>query len=237
MKNHYFSRITSVLLAVFVAFGMLFIYTGNVNAADVWELGLPVDNLYAGMEGYNVWVSSYNEESGESVDATVTSVKSSNSKVIKVHKNKYDGDTWFSADFKKVGKSTLTIKYKKPDGSSSTMKKTLTVKKYPNQIKSLKVNGKKVKVSANKYGFYVEKCKKTSVKVKVSLKKGWKVDKYVYANAYNSKTGKDKEIKIKASNITKGKAIKFPKGYDSLNVNFEMVKGNKRVPYYVGFFR
>ena len=237
MKNHYFSRITSVLLAVIVAFGMLFVYTGNVNAADVWELGLSVDNLYAGMENYSIQVSNYNDESGEPLDAKVTSVKSSNSKVIKVRKNKYDGDTWFSADFKKVGKSTLTIKYKKPDGSSSTMKKTITVKKYPNQIKSLKVNGKKVKISENKYGFYVEKCKKTSVKVKVSLKKGWKVDEYVTASACNSKNGKEKEIKIKASNITKGKAIKFPKGYDTLNVNFDMVKGKKMVPYYVGFFR
>ena len=53
MTKKYFSRITAMLLAVFVAFGMICFNTGEVNAKSSWYVALP-DTMYVGMEGYSV---------------------------------------------------------------------------------------------------------------------------------------------------------------------------------------
>ena len=233
MTKKYFSRITAMLLAVFVAFGMICFNTGEVNAKSSWYVALP-DTMYVGMEGYSVDVGKYNESTGETTWAKkIISVKSSNKSVLKVKTEKWDNNKYFNLKCKKAGKAKLTVKYKKPDGSTSTVKKTIKVKKYPNQIKSLKVNGKKVKVSENKYQYFKSNNKKSSVKIKMALKKGWKIS-YVSVRAYNSKTDKSKDIKVSKSAVKNGKAIKIPKSYTGLDINIGMEKGNDYISYYIG---
>ena len=114
------------------------------------------------------------------------------------------------------------------------IKKTITVKKYPNQIKSLKVNGKAVKVSENKY-FLDSKTGKTSVKIKMALKKGWKI-KNVEAYAY-TKNYTEKKISATKKAISKGSAISFPKKYRELHVTVNMSKGKDVVSYTFYFYR
>ncbi len=234
MERTIVRRISAAVIALLVAFSMLYISVGEVNAADTWEI-LGENVYYSGMSGYNVNVSSWNDQTQEYKDGVVKSVKSSNPKVVKINKSTWDGVAYYSMDFKKVGKAKITVKFKKPDGSTGTLSKTLKVKKYPNQIKSLKVNGKKVKTSkgSKRYEYYITGYKKTKANVKVALKKGWKVSA-VYVHAYSSKKDKTKDIKVKKSAVKKGSAIKFPKGYDYLNINIEMKKGNSYITYYVG---
>jgi len=200
MKKH-LSRVTSMLLAVFVAFSMVIGSTGAVFASSTWVVGPEEKTGFAGSTNV-VYV--YSSKSGKS--ATVKSVKSSNKKVIKVSKYYYYDDknkkhTGYELLYKKAGKAKITVKYKTPSGKVKTAKKTITVKPYPNPIKSLKVNGKKVSTKKNQY-FYDKKYKGTKAKIKVKLNKGWKI-KSAYIDVYNNKTGK--EIKGAKTKVKKGK--------------------------------
>jgi polyribonucleotide nucleotidyltransferase len=82
------------------------------------------------------------------------------------------------------------------------------VKAYPKVIKTLKVNGKKVKVTSKKHAYAVtqKKFKKRYAKVKLSKKKGWKID-YVYVDMWNDK-GEGDQIKVSVSTIKKGGKIR-----------------------------
>ena len=239
MNSNVFKRVSAVLLAMFVAFGMMCFGTWEAKAADKWEF-MGYDTYYIGQTyGNYIDVGSYDEAKDDTVWATVTSAKSSKKSVIKIKT-----ETWtdennkpvknYTMSFRKAGKAKITVKFKKPDGSKGTITKTINVKKYPNQIKSLKVNGKKVKTSkgTKRYDYTVTKFKKNKVTVKMALKKGWKVS-YVSAYAYNTKNGKDKDIKVKPAAVKKGTGIKFPKGYDLMNITIDMQKGNQYISYFV----
>ena len=221
-------RIISLMLSVFVAFGLVFVSTGDVKADSVdWYIAMS-DTEYANMP-IPTSVEVFNDD-GEA--ATVTSVKSSNKKSAKVSSYEYDGETYYLVSFKAIGKAKITVKYKTPDGETGTLTQTVTVKKYPKPFKSLKVNGKTKKVSKNKYMCEVTKYKKTTAKVKMALNKGWKIaDVSVTANDYSA--NKTKEIKVSKSAIKKGKAFKFPKKYDSLDINIGLKKGSKYMNYYI----
>lgn len=171
--------------------------------------------------------------------ATITDVKSGKKSVLTVKKSTFKDEkgkkqVYYWLDAKKVGKATITVKYKDASGKTGTLKKTITVKKYPNQIKSLKVNGKAVEVSENKY-FLDSKTGKTSVKIKMALKKGWKI-KNVEAYAY-TKNYTEKKISATKKAISKGSAISFPKKYKELHVTVNMSKGKDVVSYTFYFYR
>ena len=184
-------------------------------------------------------ISVYDKNDKDAPDAEITSVKSSKKSVIKVIKhtdkdsrgNKY---TMFWLEAKKAGKATITVKYKTPSGKTGTLKKTIRVKKYPKPVKSLKVNGKTVKVSDNKY-FFFQKTSKKSVKVKMTPKKGWKIMS-VNAVAF-TKNDNTKKISVKKTQIKNGKAISFPKKYKELNLDVEMTNGKDTITYTVFFNR
>ena len=83
-------------------------------------------------------------------------------------------------------------------------------------VTGLKINGKDIKLKGEqRYGVHV-KNKGTTEKIKIALKKGWKIDS-VYGYYNNDKTGESKDIKDekKLKNLVKsGKAISFPKKWD-----------------------
>jgi putative transposon-encoded protein len=185
----------------------------------------------------NGWVNVYDKNSVFGVEGKVKSVKSSKSSVLKVQKVPvyYDNGkkaTQYYVDARKTGKAKLTIKFTDPKGKSHTLKKTITVKKYPNEIKSLKVNGKKVNVKKNKY-FFTKKTSSTSVKVKMALKSGWKI-KSVESWKYK-KSGNATNIKVTKKMVQNGSKISFPKKYKGLEVYVTMAKGSDTITYSVSF--
>ena len=140
----------------------------------------------------------------------------------------------------KAGKTTITVTYTTFEGSTGKASFKLEVKKYPKAIKSLKVNGKKVKVEKKKIDTrfsYNLKYNKTSAKIKMALNNNWKIKK-VWA-IYEIGSGDYYETKkISKQTIAKGKKIKFQKKYDDFYVYIDMKnsKGNT-FTYYVYFER
>ncbi len=194
---------------------------------------------YAGMYDNYVGVGYYNPEKDKGYEGKVTSIVSSNKAVVKVNKGTaYDERgkkfTLFTLDYKKAGTAKLTIKYTRPGGKKATLKKTLVVKKYPNMIKSLKVNGKSVTISKNKFRYSVKSYKKTSAKIKLTAKSGWKVKEVT--GDYYGKSYKYSELK--KSVVTKGTSISFPKKYDHVifYIYMENKNGDSAV-YEVDMFR
>ena len=239
MNCNVLKRVSAVLLAMFVAFGMMCFSTWETKAADNWELSSP-DTFYVGQREFYLDVGNYDDASGETDWATITSAKSSKKSVVKIKSDTWEGEDGnpvkaYSMKFLKAGKAKITVNFQKSNGSAGSITKSVTVKKYPNQIKSLKVNGKTIKTSKGikRYEYYVTKFKKSKVNVKMALKKGWKISD-VYVSVYNSKNGKSKDIKVKKSAVKKGTGIKLPKGYDNMNINIYMSKGKQEISYYIG---
>ena len=226
-----FSKVLSLMLAAVVAVGVIGIGTGNAFAAShKWVIS--GDNYI--WKGDTAYVGVNDENSKDYTEAQVTKVVSSN-KNVKVIKNKYDDDVWFNLKGQKIGKAKITVYYKVPGSSAVKHKaKTIKVKAYPNEIKSLKVNGKAVKVGSNKYNYHVYDYKKTTASVKLALKKGWKIDN-IYAYAY-TKSGKEADVKITKKMLTNGTAIKFAKKYADIYIGIGMVKGNDYANNYINYF-
>ncbi len=220
-----FSKIMAALLAVLVAFSMVIIDTETASAKSSWDVYL---NNYAFVGQQETVYAGNGDDS-----ATVTSVKSGNSKIIKVKKSKFEGVTYYDLKYKKTGKTKVTVKFKTPSGEVFTKTKTIKVLKYPNHIKSIKINGKSVNVKKNKY-YFDKKVKGTSVNIKMATKNGWKIS---YADINMSGKNNEKEVKNSKSKIKKGTTIKFPKGYDYLSAWVEMSKGNKYITYQVFLYR
>ena len=106
-----------------------------------------------------------------------------------------------------------------------------------NEIKKLTVLGKNVnlKKTDNKF-FYSKKCKTTKPKIKMTLKKGWKIE-YISAGAYKNGNYK-KEVKVTKTMLKKGKAISFSKKYDNVYISVFMInsKGD-RINYDISLYR
>jgi len=161
--------------------------------------------------------------SNSEVESVVT-IKSSNPKVLKINRHGTSSDLWsYSIKPIKAGKVRITVTYK-IDGTTKTTSNTFTVKKFPNPIKAMTVNGKKVPVPTAKnftdwQRVYCFKGK--SAKVKVTPAKGWKLsgklcaiitDKDVYdgydyqklfANGTAFKFGKSKNASVEFTLVRK----------------------------------
>ena len=175
--------------------------------------------FYAGMKDVGVSAGYYDVKKDKPYDGKLISVKSSNKKVVKVNKETFPDEKGkkvkaFSLDYKKAGKAKITVEFKSAKGKKYKITKTIVIQKYPKVIKSLKVNGKKVKVSKNKFEYCVNNYKKTSGKVKLALKKGWKVLE-VTAD-YNGRKWKNVELNRKV--VKKGSKISFPKKYELMTI-------------------
>lgn len=206
-------RLLSLVLAAAVAFGTLTFSTGNVYASG-YTLSLD-DTIWIidGMSyGIHVFDSKWKMKK-------ITAVTVSDDTLATINKDKLDGDVWWGVTPKKSGKVKVTVTFKTKSGKKKASK-IVRIKKYPNQIKSLKVNGKKV--STKEYQDYYENTYKgTSVKVKAALKSGWKMTNGIYCYVLD-KNGNKKTINIKKSRILNGKAIKFARKYKEFSLYFEM---------------
>jgi hypothetical protein len=210
---------------------MIIVSADYANAADTgWTLRMS-NPLYIGKPGT---VEVYNRNDSKK-KATIFGVTSSNPVVAYVY---YDVKTnKFRIQTGKVGKTTITVNYAPSGGRPSTFTQVLVVKKYPNHIRSLKVNGKKVKIKGSKRYAYTAKVKnRTKINVRMALKNGWTIDK---VTGYCYKKNDTKGVKISGAKkkVKKGKTIKFPKKYYRMSLVIMMKKGKNNISYTINLYR
>jgi hypothetical protein len=121
---------------------------------------------------------------------------------------------------KKAGKSKISVTYEY-QGEETTLKATFNVKKYPEPISSLKVNGKKLNTKKNHFNSSV-KWKSGKTKITVKASKGWKVYDMYYFDS------KDKYHEIK-----NGKKYSIPK---NTTIHIDLKNKKKEViSYHIDF--
>ena len=194
--------------------------------AEAKKVSIKGQLLWAGAYGESITVKNAPE------GAVVTSVKSSNKSVLKV--NQY-GDTFddISVTPKKAGKAKITVKYKVGKNSYSVTSANFTVKKFPKAIKSLKVNGKSVSLTKDKFDYPLFDYAKTKGTITVKAASGWKVSKLVLFPDpdYNPSSTYRKTVK-------NGKSFNIPSdGSYCVDITMTNKKTNDVFVYHVGFFR
>ena len=234
MRKFNFRKILSLALAAFVAFGTFAVGAVNVNAAtEDWKIFN--DTVWLGSEQWDNYIDVYDNASPQTRKA-ITSATSSDTSVFSIKTEAFeDGNNYFIIGVA-PGTAKLTVSFTTQSGETKTLSKNIVVKKYPKEIKSLKVNGKKVSTSKHKFNYRKKISKsKSSVKIKMALKKGWKITS-IYAD--RSKTGeKYTTFKVSKSALTKGKAIKFSKKYKYMWIRVAMKKGKNIIWYSFDFYR
>lgn len=234
-----FKTFLSLLLVAVVALGAIGFGTTDAYAAShKWAMGGDFDDgiVYAGQP--DIGFAVYDQNSRNDLTATVTAAKSSNTSVLQIRKHKYNSEYYYDTTALKVGTATVTLKFKLPEGGYKTIKKKITVKKYPNPMSSLKVLGKSVSLKKYKYTFE-QKTSKTSVSVKAAVRNGWKIsDAYGWIIKFrNGNPVKEKEVKITKSMITKGSSLKFPATYTDMYVNIFLEKNGEYLNYQITLHR
>lgn len=107
--------------------------------------------------------------------AKVTSITSAKPATLKVGKKAGYGPYGLWMQPLKAGKCKVTVKYKL-NGKTKSAVQTMTIKKYPSPISWLKVNGKKVNLTKNKFLVENKKYTKKQFTVAFKLNSGWKVE-------------------------------------------------------------
>lgn len=127
-----FIRILAVAMLLALATGML------PATAEPAKRSIVADPMYVNSGAYRLNIKNWTREE------TVISLKSSRPDIIEVQDEEQR-----RVIPKKVGKSKITLRYEL-DGKKYTISRTLNVQKYPNAIKSLTINGKKVALKGEK---------------------------------------------------------------------------------------
>lgn len=154
----------------------------------------------------------------------IVSVKSSNTKVLKVKKmgSKLSHGVRLIPGKKGKSKVTLTYKY---DGRKYKATAVYAVKN-PDIFNCIKVNGKKINLKKNKDNYLKTNFKKKKLTLKFSAKKGWKMDRFGSEVSFG-----DGNPPVKFKN---GMTIKMPD--HKIFINFMMKRGEYEWYYYsLGF--
>ena len=161
-------------------------------------------------------------------DQSAIKAKSSNPKVIKVVKDQ----GLYMLILKKSGKSRITMTFKDEEGNKRTLSKVFRVIKYPDFIKSLRINGKKINIKEDPTWTYIYNYKKTKARIKFALKNRWKMT--TVSGNYCKKNGRQIEIpKVELNRMLKGQSFKFPKKYKRMYMFFRLEKGDDYLEYQV----
>lgn len=232
MTKKNFSRVTSLLLTVAAVFCMVCFNPGEADAAGRYQLAMN-DVVWIG-EDPSISIYDVKAKEGSS-EVKIYSVKSSDSSVAAPVKQTYkdiDGKThkFYIMKTKKPGVVKITISYRTVKGKKASMKKKVSVKAYPNEIRSLRVNGKKINLNkaGNRY-FISRKCKTTKPRVKLKVAKGWKLD---YLRAYAYGNSGEKKVKLTKKMLRSGKTIKFQKRYKNLFIDLSFRNADGDLIYY-----
>ena len=238
MNMHSLKKILSLLLAFVLVLGTIAAGTPEVKAeSNQWTVSV-------GFDGSFIWEGSdYNDNmidvfSNDDDYGRITSAESGDTSVFIVKEESWsDGEDTYRSFFLKprnAGVAELTIKFTAPSGEQETVTTAITVRKYPKEIKSLKINGRVVNTGKYKYQVTRKISKSSStVKIKMALKKGWKITSL---SAYRSKSGKEgsfRKFKVTRNQLFKGSSIKVPKKYKYFNIGFTMRKGSCELNYLI----
>lgn len=141
--------------------------------------------------------------------ATITSVKSAKTSIIEIIEGTED-HPWFMHGLKE-GKSKVTVKYTLKSGKTKSVSAYVEVTKYPDAIKSIYLNGKKLKLNPKEnIEYQAHGYKKTSTKIKVTANSGWKIEKIIlYLEKYDGSASKEKDVTKKNN-----KSVSTPESYD-----------------------
>ncbi len=204
MNNNRIRRIISAVMICFTAFSIVFAGAPASNAATTYTNVPSV--MWLGQD--SVIVSVYNDKDKS---FKVTAVKSSNPEVVKATQD----DIWYLKP-EKVGKAKIIVKYKQ---NSKGKKETVvtTVKKYPYEIKGLRINGKKIDINKNKFRV-TKKCTDNKARIKMAIRDGWKISylsgSYKKGDKWIDFTSKKNTLVKKC--IKKNKEFSFPQKYDQM---------------------
>ena len=241
MNTSIVKRSFFILLAATMVLGMCCISYADtskgLSSSEFTEWEVRFSNwFWEGQDAGGIII--YREDENEDIFERVEplSVESSDPDVLRVGPYVANGKEHICLFPRKPGSSYVTVRYDSGNGIAE-FSKTVVVKPYPDQFISLKVNGKKVKVSDHKYKFK-KKYKGTKAKVKVALKDGWKI-KDSDGAFYKKKYSGLKEIEVSEKTLIKGKAISFPKKYKLLYVFLTLYNENteEEIDYTIEFYR
>ena len=149
----------------------------------------------------NIGSRNINLEGVKDVSA-ITKLKSSNPKVATLSKFEYEGTAYVAIEPKSPGKTTVTFNLKH-NGKTIKAKVAVTVLKYVNPFKSLKI-GTKSCASLFKKTDMAHTYKTLKGRITYKLKKGWKLRT---VSSYNGSNGSDYK------HLDPKKSIKVKKGY------------------------
>ena len=191
-----------------------------------YMLDLP-GTFWMGQEEEELWLR---DEKGDK--AIIDSLTFSKPGVFRVRKDRFldeDDNVHYDYEIKpaKPGGTTMTVGYTRPDGTAGQIMRELKVKEYPNPIRSLAVNGKKISLKAGirdgaggkadqRYVCRV-KNKNTAGHVRLSLKKGWKITG-VSARLSLGDSNRNYSGKITKKVIIEGRNFSFPGPWDILSI-------------------
>lgn len=244
-------RIWTLLLSIMLMIACMPFLAQEASAETEYRIDLP-GTFWIGQD--EEWLRLTDKDGGS---ADIDSITQSN-KVFRVSKDKYqdeNGNTHYDVYIRPVrtGSTRFTINYTDEDGAQRVMTtKKFRVKKYPKEIKSLIVNGHKIKTEkkaklpngkkADTRYAYCVKNKGVKARIKMKLNKGWKITD---VSSVLSR-GNDDDIRsyekvtkkiITKQTVTNGKKIVFPKSWEELTVCVTMKKNGETIDYCVVFFR
>lgn len=177
-------KLTAVLLTLAIALTSVLFVAPNITEAKAASGDICINPYYHNMvltykpgdiyTGYytNIYIN------GCSKKSQIKSLKSTN-KSVKLEAK----DGYITAHFpKKAFKTTITCTVK-----GKKLKTTLTIKKYTNPLKVLKIDNTNFTKKLDRDDSYSQKKKFSNKKMSIQLKSGWKISSvYVYNNSSSS---------------------------------------------------
>ena len=170
-------KIMMTLTMVAFMFGLANIGSVKVQAASPSIDKSVTYNLYKGQVRFgSVWVRN------PVTNAKITGLKNSNSKVIEVTAS--EDDMYPHVEIKLVGEGTTKISFQY---AGKTLTQKITVRKYKNPCKLLKIGKTNYAKCFNKSGHYNhnKRTKNVTGKITIKPKKGWKLKKIEVFNIYD----------------------------------------------------
>lgn len=225
-----------VLLVCIVVTGMFFLNANNVSAASKNKWTIKMDRVY--------WLGA---TEGDKFEGMIPKNGISNGKQYGkvVHISGIDillfvwgmdGEYYYSPAYKdqaQPGKYKVKVSWKDKAGKKLSRTETLRIKNYPNEIKSLKIDGKKVKIKeGNRFHHKIDEITNNEISIQMKLKKGWKIKKiFNFAMCDNG----FEDFKLTRKMLAKGGKIKLPENCSFFLIKIDMEKDGNRIPYEIEY--
>lgn len=210
--NRFIKRFLTAILSVAVVLSMVIVpITGKVYADGSPNLVKYSDDVTVYKFGGEMPNNFYCMERDKKFSKVKKITLSVSKKGVITDLECEDNGKYIYFEAKKVGKTVLTIKVKKKDGTIKKYKVNVTVKKFTSPIKKLKI-GKSAytKKLGNKQSLRFSISGK-SAKITITPKDGWKVSRLYYEAIYE---GDREDVEGIEKSYKNGSTIKFKKNED-----------------------